>query len=236
VTGDSVPVVPTPDAELPVAVRVQILATEHWSLLATRSLSWTESFSRAGMFLASLSAAVVALALVAQATAFGGGFVVFALVVLPFVLFIGLATHARLVAANVEELLWVQGMNRLRHAYLELAPELSPYFITSPHDDPRGVMLSIGARPAATNPVPSILHAFVTTPGMIAVINAMVGGVIAALATVEFGMGMSPGVLVGALALVALLVVQLAYELRSFDALARRAVARFPSPPDEPSA
>src|SRR5258705_2653275 len=40
-----------------------ILTTEHWSLLSQRSLSWTESFSRAGMFLATLSAATVALAL-----------------------------------------------------------------------------------------------------------------------------------------------------------------------------
>ena len=49
------------------ALRVQMLATEHWSLLATRSLSWNEAFSRASMFLSLLSGAVVALALVAQA-------------------------------------------------------------------------------------------------------------------------------------------------------------------------
>lgn len=59
----------------PTSVRLQILATEHWSLLATRSLTWTESFSRAQMFLSVLSGAVVALALVAQATSFGDGFV-----------------------------------------------------------------------------------------------------------------------------------------------------------------
>ena len=48
-----------------------LLTTEHWSLLATRNLSWNESFARAGMFLTVLTGAVVALALVAQATAFG---------------------------------------------------------------------------------------------------------------------------------------------------------------------
>jgi hypothetical protein len=78
------------------ALRVQILATEHWSLLATRSLSWNESFARASMFLTLLSGATVALALVAQATAFGEGFAVFALLILPVVLFIGLATYVRL--------------------------------------------------------------------------------------------------------------------------------------------
>ena len=45
---------------------LQILSTEHWSLLATRSLSWNESFARAGLFLSVLSATAVALALVAQ--------------------------------------------------------------------------------------------------------------------------------------------------------------------------
>ena len=45
------------------ALRIQILASEHWSLLATRNLSWNESFSRATMFLTVLTGAVVALAL-----------------------------------------------------------------------------------------------------------------------------------------------------------------------------
>jgi hypothetical protein len=183
------------------------------------------------MFLASLSAAVVALALVAQASQFGDAFIAFALVVLPFVLFIGLATHARLVAANVEDLFWVLGMNRLRHAYLELTPELEPYLITSAHDDPRGVLLSIGARPDVSSPTASLLHAFVTTPGMIAVINAMVGAVIGALATVQFGMAMTPGIGIGALAFVVLLAVQLWYQGRSYRDLEERfGPARFPSP------
>lgn len=47
------------------SVRMQILATEHWSLLATRSMVWNEMFTRAGMFLTTLSASIVALALVA---------------------------------------------------------------------------------------------------------------------------------------------------------------------------
>ena len=80
------------DANAVHALRIQILATEHWSLLATRALSWNEAFARASMFLSLLSGAVVALALVAQATSFGEDFVVFALMVLPVVLFVGLAT------------------------------------------------------------------------------------------------------------------------------------------------
>src|ERR1700675_4721137 len=79
-------------ADVSPAMRLQILSTEHWSLLASRSLAWNESFSRAGMFLSTLSGAIVALALAAQASAFGEGFTLFALVILPIVLFIGVAT------------------------------------------------------------------------------------------------------------------------------------------------
>src|SRR6184192_3658895 len=84
-----------PTAETSPSLRLQILSTEHWSLLASRSLAWNESFSRAGMFLTTLTGAIVALALVAQASAFGDGFTLFALVILPVVLFIGVATYIR---------------------------------------------------------------------------------------------------------------------------------------------
>ena len=128
----------------PAALQVQILATEHWSLLATRSQSWNESFARAQMFLSALAASVIALALVAQATGFGSGFTAFALVLLPVVLFLGLTTYIRLVAINHDETRWVLGMNRIRAAYLELAPELERWFITSHHDDERGAMVTAG--------------------------------------------------------------------------------------------
>jgi hypothetical protein len=74
------------------------------------------------MFLSALSAAVVALALVAQATSFGEGFVTFALLILPVVLFLGVATSVRLAEINHEDVRWVIGMNLLRHAYREGSP------------------------------------------------------------------------------------------------------------------
>ena len=110
----------------PASMRLQILSTEHWSLLASRSLAWSESFSRAGMFLATLSGAIVALALVAQATDFGDGFLLTAMVILPVVLFVGTATVVRLGDSNYHDAICVIGMNRIRHAYLELAPSWSP--------------------------------------------------------------------------------------------------------------
>ncbi|MEO8274409.1 MAG: hypothetical protein ABI620_10120, partial [Chloroflexota bacterium] len=64
------------------ARRAQFLATEHWSLLATRSMSWNEAFSRTSMFLSTLSAATVALALAGPVMSFGGAFALFAVIVL----------------------------------------------------------------------------------------------------------------------------------------------------------
>jgi hypothetical protein len=43
-----------------------ILATEHWSLLGTRSMIWNEAMSRTTVFLTVLSASIVALALLAD--------------------------------------------------------------------------------------------------------------------------------------------------------------------------
>jgi hypothetical protein len=131
---------------------LQILMTEHWSLLASRSLGYTEAMSRVSIYVAALTGSVVALALVGQATDFGDGFVAFALVLLPVVFFLGLVTILRLAQINLEDATWVQGMNRIRNAYLDLAPELEPYFVTSRYDDDEGVLVSTLATPRVVPP------------------------------------------------------------------------------------
>ena len=158
------------------AIRIQILATEHWSLLATRSMTWNELFSRTSMFITVLSASVVALALVAQATDFGDDFRTFALLVLPVTLFLGIATMIRLGDAMSEDVWLVMGMNRLRHAYLDVAPDLEPYFITGHHDDFAGIMETRG-------PGPQLGWGQMVsgTPTIVAIINAVLVGVITAL-------------------------------------------------------
>lgn len=191
------------------ALRVQILATEHWSLLATRSLSWNESFARAGMFLTLLSGATVALALVAQATSFGEGFVVFALLTLPVVLFVGLATYVRLLEINNEDYVWVRGMNRLRAAYLEIDPQLAKYFVTGTTEDADGIYQTFGSMPGVAGKLDiGKLHGFVTTPTTIAFVDAMLAAVLAAIVAVQMQMAMVPvsgiGVLTFFLSLAAL--------------------------------
>src|SRR5881397_3547700 len=152
------------------ASKLQILATEHWSLLATRSLTFTESLGRVNMFLGILSGAVIALALVAQADNFGTSFVVVAISMLTVVLFAGVATVGRLMTLNRDDYRWVLGMNRLRAAYLELHPDLAPHFVTSPHDDLSGALTTLGFDTTASNRLGSFAHGLQTLPGMLAVI------------------------------------------------------------------
>ena len=113
---------------------LQILTTEHWSLLSARSLVYNEAFARAGM-----SSVPVGDARRARPRVDGDGL----LRRVPrdgrhppdLDLFIGLTSLGRIGAAGDEDLRYLQGMNRLRHAYHEMVPGLDRYFITSPYDD-----------------------------------------------------------------------------------------------------
>lgn len=223
--------VDSPGERLPPDLRLQILTTEHWSLLSTRALSWNEAFSRATMFLSALTGCVVALALVAGVMGFDGGFATFALLLLPLLLSAGVGTFRRLIEINREDVRWVVGMNRLRHAYLEAAPELRPYFVTAWTDDEAGIMTTFGARPGPG----SFAHEFVTTPGLIAVIDGVLAGVLAALLGLQIGVGTGSSIVLAVVAgvvtigLLALLQYRLVVRPRGLE-------PRFPCrPPDRPA-
>jgi hypothetical protein len=167
----------------------QFLATEHWSLLASRSMTWNEAFSRTGTFLSTLSAAIVALALAGPAMQFDGDFRLFALVVLAVALFLGIATFVRLVQVNNEDMYWVYGMNRLRAAYARLVPGIEREFVSGYTLDAEGVSRSF----AAINIVrPSSFHALITTPALVGVVTSAVAGAIVGLLATELGSGMAP--------------------------------------------
>ncbi|MDP9319820.1 MAG: hypothetical protein M3P16_01835 [Chloroflexota bacterium] len=209
------------------AMRLQILATEHWSLLASRSLAWNESFSRAGMFLSTLSGAIVALALVAQASAFGDGFTLFALVILPVVFFVGVTTFIRLGASNYHDALCVIGMNRIRAAYLELAPDLERFFVMSAHDDPRGVGISMGVPYGGGLP---LVHLIAATPMVVATLNCVVAGTIAAVAALRSG-AVGPAALpIGALGFVLALVGHMIYARSNIKRVQGGYHPLFPTP------
>ncbi len=214
------------------AVRVQILATEHWSLLASRSLIWNEIASRANMFLTTLSAAVVALALVSQATDYGDDFTLFALLVLPLVLLLGIWTLIRLGVARNEDVWMVVGMNRLRHAYIDITPELEQYFVTSCYDDMAGVMKSYS--PMAPS---RLVRVLASTPVLVGTINSALVGVIVALIVEAFDHSPLVHVTAGAFgAIAAGVVFVVLIPFREADRLERGLETNFPPPGIAPAA
>lgn len=137
-------VLPPPSADppgqpdVPLGVRAQLLATEHWGLLASRSTTQGEVLTRISMFLTLTSASLLSLALVGQASGFSGAFVPFAVAVLGVVGFVGVLTQMRVFNAGMEDLMYVLAMNRLRGAYAALDPGIERYFMASTHDDRAG--------------------------------------------------------------------------------------------------
>src|SRR4051812_7190042 len=172
----------------------QLLATEHWSLLASRSMSWNEAFSRTGTFLSTLSAATVALALAGPAMQFNADFRTFALVVLGVTLFLGIATFVRLAQVNNEDIYWVYGMNLIRAAYARILPGIEREFVTGYTLDGEGLARSVAATDLSSG---GWLHVFVTTPAIVGVISSAIAGAIAGLVAVGAGGGMTSTIGVG---------------------------------------
>jgi hypothetical protein len=123
----------------------------------------------------------VALALVAQVSDFGQGFVLFALVILPLVFFVGLATFLRMGASNYHDALCVVGMNRIRHAYIELAPEVERYFVMGVHDDLEGLDRTMAVEPGRS----SLVDIISGTPTVVCVLNSAVAAVVAAIVALQ---------------------------------------------------
>jgi hypothetical protein len=207
---------------------VQILAAEHWSLLATRGLIWNEIFTRATMFFTLVSAAVVGLALMAQATEYGDDFTLFALVLLPVVLFVGVATYVRVLEANLYNLTLEASMNRLRRGYLDIAPGLEMYFTTSASDDVAGIMQSAGI----TNS--GMVGLLWSTPFLICVVNGMIAGVLGAIAAETLGASQAIYIGAGVAAGVLLIVLFFVHGSRRYKALVQTYVPRFPASPNTP--
>jgi hypothetical protein len=208
----------------------QILATEHWSLLGTRSLIWNEALSRATVFLTVLSASIISLALLADATGFGPQTTTVALVLLPVVFLLGLAAYARLVQINTEEFQLVLAMNRLRQAYLQLEPALTPYFSTGHHDDEPGLVKTYMLY--GPSRMWLWIHFIVNTPTIIATVDAAIAATVAVLLLQVANAPMVAVAFGGGVVFLAIWVVLYLLQLRILGRLLDQA-PRFPTPPDE---
>ena len=228
--GAARPATATPDTELGEHAAA-LLAAEHWSLLAARSLIWSEAQSRATVFLTVLSASIIALALLADATGFGAQTTTLALVLLPVVFLLGIAAYARLVQINVEEFQLVLAMNRIRHGYLTLEPGLERYLTAGQHDDERGVFATwMVDRPSRRS---LWLFFLVNTPNIVATVNAALAAAMVVLGLQAAG---APRAVAVACGVAAFLLVWAALFLLQRQTLRplRHQTPRFPTPPDQP--
>lgn len=128
------------DAEL--ARRLQILATEHWGLLAARSTAQSEVLTRITIHLTLVSAGLVTIGVLGQATRFRDWFPVAALAILGFLAVVGILSLMRVLAVSEEDMMFVLAMNRIRAAYADIDPIAASYFLASTHDDRQGMTVT----------------------------------------------------------------------------------------------
>lgn len=137
-TSDDGPVASDPER----ARRLQILSTEHWGLLAARSTAQSEVLSRISIHLTLVSAGLVTIGLLGQASGFASWFPVAALSILGFIAAVGLLTLMRVLVVSEEDLMYVLAMNRIRAGYQRLDPAAAEFFLASVHDDALGMTVT----------------------------------------------------------------------------------------------
>ncbi len=145
---------------------VTMMTTEHYNLQTGRSMTVADANGRSTLFISTVSGALIAIVFAGQTSHMGTAFFVFSLVLLPSLFLMGLITFERVLQSGIEDLVYARGITRIRHLYLESAPQLRPYFILSINDEGRRPVLNVGTHP-------SWWQVFLTTAGMIAVINSV---------------------------------------------------------------
>ncbi|MFS0867212.1 hypothetical protein AB3M83_07740 [Microbacterium sp. 179-B 1A2 NHS] len=124
-----------PESDAALARRAQILATEHWGLLAARGTAQSEVLTRITIFLTLVSAGLVTIGLLGQATDFAGWFGGAAVAILAFLALVGVMTQTRVLNVAEEDMMYVVAMNRLRGAYADLDPGVADIFLSAVADD-----------------------------------------------------------------------------------------------------
>jgi hypothetical protein len=209
---------------------LQFLTTEHFTLQTAKAATIAEANGRSTLYLASVSSAVVALAFIGQVSQVGQSFFIFGLVLLPALLFLGLFTFERILQVCIEDIVMASGINRIRHYYIEMAPEVKPYFIRSSYDDIPGIQLDMGIAPSPWQLV-------LTNAGMIGVINSILASVFSGLLarftlSTPIYLSLGLGLVIFGLNVWA----YLWYQAKKFKEMASRLHPRFPAPPTSPKA
>lgn len=194
------------------ALRAQLLATEHWSLLASRSTTQNEVLTRIAIFLTLVSAGLVMIGVLGQASDYRGWFALAAISVLLLLALLGSLTTVRVFNTASEDLMYVLAMNRLRGAYLDLAPDLEPYFLMSPRDDESGAHRTyhyFGER--------GVSHVLGSSAVLCATVDGVVVGLLAGSVLAASGVAMPASVAVGVVVGVVTLAAWATHGRRIYD-------------------
>lgn len=183
------------------------------------------------LFLFSLSASGVALGFAAQGGIAQGPFRTFALVVLPVVLFIGVATFVRVVQVQRESIVYITGLNRIRQFMAESAPAARRFFVLPIYDDNVALYRSIGTGMRVQPPRSQVVYLVVQTQGMVGIVTAAVAAAFVGLLVAPTGD--VTAWLAAASTFVVVAVGLFAAWQRSLRALQASIRAEFPTPPDE---
>lgn len=201
----------------------QFMTTEHFALQTARAGTVAEANGRCALFMGSVSSGVVALAFIGQVSAMGESFFLFGLVLFPSLFFLGIVTFDRVLQTALEDWVYACEINRIRHYYAEMAPEIKRYFIQSTHDDAPGALQSLGI-------VPAKWQLFLTSSGMVAVINSILAGVFAGiLSTALFSFPLTVDIVAGSAVFVASVVVHHIHQVNKFTEVGERLKMLFPS-------
>jgi len=159
-----------PETAADPAQAAQFLTTEHFTLTSVRVATIYDANGRTTLYLGAVSSALIALAFIARVSHLDTAFDVFGLVTFAALFVVGLVTFARVLQVSLEEMIYARAIARVRHFYVERAPEIAPYLMRSPMGDDVGHALTMGI-------LPSRWQLTLTQLGMVSAINSVVAGV-----------------------------------------------------------
>jgi hypothetical protein len=150
---------------------VTFVTTEHFTLQGARSSTIAEATGRATMLPGAVSGGLVALGLIATAAGVRTAFCAFALILLPTLVLMGLATFNRVLQSGIEDLGYASRIARLRGYCFQYAPELAGYLLSVPPAE-RLAMKGIGG---------GRWQKFLTVAAMVGLVTAVLAGSAAGL-------------------------------------------------------
>lgn len=182
---------------------VTFVTTEHFTLQGARASTIAEATGRATMFLGAVSGGLVALGLIATAAGVDTAFYAFALILLPTLVLVGLATFNRVLQSGIEDFGYATRIARLRGYYFQHAPELVDYLTSVPPTQRLGLQGIGGGR----------WQRFFTVSGMVGLVTAVLAGSVAGLLTAvitdhDLVAAVITGILIGVAVFAALIQVQ----------------------------